>query len=404
MELGSLSKSDLIIILRAYREQYGDIVPFSSNQVHELIQLLEIEQQQKFYDDKYKVAFYTSPDSVNITRISDGMYIDVNDTFLQISGFTREETIGKKSTEINVWANAEDRDKMVEILRRDNKVTNFQADFRFKDGTIVTGLMSARFIYLNGVPHILSVTRDISEIVKLQDELKKAQEKLHRVNKLEAMGRVAGNVGHEFKNYLMVINNYLLLLANEINNEQQDDFDIILQYVEKAIKLSRQLMNLGKSSRLENNKITDINKYIKDSQTLFSKITKKHELHYYLDMDLKPAHIDQNDLEHIFINLLLNASDAMMRPGYISIKTEHIPNIESNTHNFAKIIIEDIGCGIEPELQPRIFEPFFSTKGENGNGLGLAIIYSLINRIGGNIEIESEVDKGTKVIIRIPSN
>ncbi len=138
--------------------------------IHALNQSLEQKvevrtQSLKESEEKFRLAFSTSPDSININRLKDGLYIDVNDGFTKITGYTRDKTVGKTSKEINIWADLRDRQKLVEKLKKSEGVNSLQAKFRMKDGRIIDGQMSAVVINLGGVPHIISITRDISKQV-----------------------------------------------------------------------------------------------------------------------------------------------------------------------------------------------------------------------------------------------
>jgi len=139
------------------------------------------ENALKESEELFRRAFQTSPDSININRLADGMYIKINQGFTSIMGFTEEEIIGKTSLEKNIWVNPDERIKLVQGLKRDGFVTNHEALFKKKDGSIVSGLMSASYIDLNGVPHILSITRNISDIKKIQNELQVNEERFRRV-------------------------------------------------------------------------------------------------------------------------------------------------------------------------------------------------------------------------------
>jgi|AMFO01.1.fsa_nt_gi PAS domain S-box len=114
-------------------------------------------------EERFRLAFHTSPDSINLNRLEDGVYVDVNDGFTRITGFSRDEVIGKSSLEIKIWNDPEDRRRLLRELKRHGVVRNLEAEFRMKDGRIRTGLMSAAVITLGGVPQILSITKDITE-------------------------------------------------------------------------------------------------------------------------------------------------------------------------------------------------------------------------------------------------
>ncbi|MBI2749522.1 MAG: EAL domain-containing protein [Burkholderiales bacterium] len=125
-------------------------------------------------EERYRTAFLTSPDAINITRMSDGCYIDVNEGFLRLTGWTRDEVIGKTALELGVWADAADRQHLVDALRRDGYYENLETQFRGKDGRIILGLMSAHIMPIKGVNCVLSVTRDIRERKAAEDKLKLA--------------------------------------------------------------------------------------------------------------------------------------------------------------------------------------------------------------------------------------
>jgi len=125
----------------------------------------------------FRSAFYTSPDSININRLEDGLYVEINRGFTEITGYTAEDVAGKTSAEINMWANPADRQRLVEGLKKHGHVKNLEAAFRTKDGGTVTGLMSAAVIMLGGVPHILSITRNIEHIKQTELALRESEER-----------------------------------------------------------------------------------------------------------------------------------------------------------------------------------------------------------------------------------
>lgn len=129
-------------------------------------------------EDLFRRAFHTSPDAVNINRLSDGLYIDVNQGFSDLTGFTREDVIGRTSAEIDIWADPDDRLRLVEGLRASGFVRNLEARFRRKDGTMRAGLMSAQLIQVGGTPHILSITRDIEEFAVARRALRESETRM----------------------------------------------------------------------------------------------------------------------------------------------------------------------------------------------------------------------------------
>ena len=126
-------------------------------------------------EEKFRIAFMTSPDSININRLSDGMYVSINEGFTNILGYTENDAIGKTSLEMNIWVNPDDRMRMVKEIEATGKVRNFETKFRSKDGEIVIGLLSASLMDLDGVPHVLTVVRDITISKNAEESLAKEQ-------------------------------------------------------------------------------------------------------------------------------------------------------------------------------------------------------------------------------------
>ena len=135
------------------------------------------EEAIRLSEEKFRKVFFTSPDSININRLEDGLYIAINKGFTQIMGYTEEEVREKTSIELNIWANADDRKKLSEELKSKGFFENLEAKFRKKDGRLVDGLMSACIIELEGVPHILSITRDITDRKQVETGLRLSEER-----------------------------------------------------------------------------------------------------------------------------------------------------------------------------------------------------------------------------------
>jgi PAS domain S-box-containing protein len=132
-------------------------------------------------EERFHSAFQTSPDSVNINRLSDGLYVNINEGFSKLTGYSQEDVAGKTSLEINIWENPADRALLVEELMGKGFVENLEATFRLKDGTTRTGLMSARVFHIQGVPHILSVTRDMTELKEAMSTILESEQKFRSV-------------------------------------------------------------------------------------------------------------------------------------------------------------------------------------------------------------------------------
>ncbi|MCB0748737.1 MAG: PAS domain S-box protein, partial [Ignavibacteriae bacterium] len=146
--------------------------------IYDVTEGKKVENELVESEKRFREVFLTSPDSININRLSDGLYVNVNEGFLKITGYTFEEVLGKTSKEINIWQNIKERDKLVALLEKNGSVLNFESKFRMKDGTVLDGLMSSSITSINGEPHIISVTRNISQLKLAQNKLKESEERL----------------------------------------------------------------------------------------------------------------------------------------------------------------------------------------------------------------------------------
>lgn len=132
-------------------------------------------------DEKFRLAFQTSPDSINFNRLSDGMYLDINEGFTKLTGYTHEDAVGRTSVDLNIWYDSKDRERLVQALMSHGYVENFESRFRKKNSQIGIGLMSARILTMNGERVILSITRDITDREKIQEALQKSEEQYRSI-------------------------------------------------------------------------------------------------------------------------------------------------------------------------------------------------------------------------------
>jgi two-component system sensor histidine kinase/response regulator len=166
------SKVELLKKLKDLQDEYNSLKELYERDISLLSQS---EEKIRKSDEKFRIAYMTSPDSININRLSDGMYVSVNDGFTSILGYTEKDSIGRTSLEMNIWANPDDRANMVKEIEAKGRVKNFETKFLSKDGNIVNGLLSASLIDLDGIPHVLTVVRDITIRKKAEEALEKEQ-------------------------------------------------------------------------------------------------------------------------------------------------------------------------------------------------------------------------------------
>ncbi|MGO9568072.1 MAG: PAS domain S-box protein [Desulfomonilaceae bacterium] len=145
--------------------------------VEEITDRKKSEEALRESEELFRLAFQTGPDPVTISTLKDGLYVDLNDGFTSFTGYSRDDAVGKSSTELDIWNDPEDRRRLVRTLQEEGHVQNLEAKFRLKDGRVVTGLMSARVFMLKGEPHLLSIVRDIEEWRRTQEALRESEAK-----------------------------------------------------------------------------------------------------------------------------------------------------------------------------------------------------------------------------------
>jgi len=161
----------------------------------DITERINAQEQLQHSEEKFRLAFLTSPDSININRLKDGLYVNINRGFTQILGYTEADVIGKTSTELNIWKNLEDRMRLVKGVEERGMIENLEAEFLTKTGETKFGLMSATIIQLDNEPHILNITRDITERRCAEEELKEYREDLEaivqqRTEELETQNKI----------------------------------------------------------------------------------------------------------------------------------------------------------------------------------------------------------------------
>lgn len=178
-------------------------------------------------EEKFRSAFDSSPDAVNINRLSDGLYVEINQGFTELTGYTRGDVCGKTSKDIDIWCDFKDRERLVSELKRHGFCSNIQTEFRKKDKSTTTALMSARVITLNDEPHIISITRDISESIKAANDLAEAHMKLNFHIENSPLAVIEWANGTQVSKWSKQAENFFGWKAEEVIGKNWNDFKFI---------------------------------------------------------------------------------------------------------------------------------------------------------------------------------
>jgi len=363
------------------------------------------EQALKKNEEKYRTIFENSRDTIYITSIA-GNIIEFNPAGVALFGYSRDEIIG--SDIIKIYNDPQDREKFKETIRKKGFVRDYEIKFKKKDDTRIDCLLTST-LWHSGNGEILGyqgIIRDITEQKRMISQLQQMQ-------KMEAIGTLAGGIAHNFNNLLMTIqgNTSLMLMKTDPEHPHYKKLRTIEQHIQHGSDLSRQLLGFARGGQHES-KTINLNVIARMSSKIFASTKKELSVHYNLEENLLPISADPGQIEQTILNLLVNASHAMPDGGDIFIQTENVfldefqlAAYQEIGGQYAKISVTDTGIGMDETTMEKIFEPFFTTKKHGqGTGLGLSSAYGIIKNHSGYITVYSEPGKGSTFIIYLPAS
>jgi len=355
---------------------------------------------------RYRRLFESAKDGILILDAETGIVVDVNPFLTRLLGYPYENFVGKAVWELGPFKDI--------VANRDNFTELQQKEYiRYEDKPLETAdgqHVDVEFVsnvYLADNKKVIQCNiRDITEQRKLEAELRQAQ-------KMEAVGRLAGGVAHDFNNMLQVI-----LGHTEIALEQADrsrrlfaDLTEIQKAAKRSAGLTRQLLAFARKQKIEP-EILDLNDAVSGMLKMLRRLIGEDiHLAWMPGIDLRPVEIDPSQVDQIFANLCLNARDAITGAGKVTLETGNVTidaaycagHAEAVPGEYVFLSVSDNGRGMDKETLAHIFEPFFTTKeiGE-GTGLGLATVYGIVKQNGGFIYAYSEPGIGTTFKIYLP--
>jgi len=386
-----------------YKDKAGNVIGVEGI-TRDITELKRAEEALRKSEERFRLTFHTSPDAITLSKASDGKFVDVNEGFTKNIGYTREESIGKTSFALNIWKNSGDRKRLISALTKNGRVENLELEFSAKDGSIIIGLLSARFMTIDDETIMLSIIRNITEHKKLEQQL-------YQANKLQALGTLAGGIAHNFNNLLMSIAGHASLIESEEVSKENTRARIqgIEVCVRSASDLTKQLLGLARGGKYEIRAI-DINELLVDSANMFGRTRKEIQIHTTLYCAPVVVNVDKNQIEQVLLNLFVNAWQAMPEGGDLFIETSIATLDEAycqphnlNPGRYCKLSVADTGIGMDEETRHCAFDPFFTTKDkECGTGLGLASVYGIVKNHGGIVHVLSEPNCGATFNIYLP--
>ncbi len=354
----------------------------------------------------------------------DGIYMsDTKGNFLygnrrceEIIGYRRDELIGKNFLELSILSEGS-LGKAAELLQANIEGRSTGPDemeLINKEGRLIpVEINTSVFKHMDQGIIVLAFVRDITERRHAEEERQKLQERLQHADKMESIGTLAGGIAHDFNNLLMGIQGYasLVLLDLDPSHPHYERLKRIEEQVQAGAGLTGQLLGFARGGRYEV-KPADMNDIIKRTSSMFARTRKEVVVHRKYGKDLLSVQVDRGQMEQVFLNLYVNAWQAMPEGGELYLMTENVLVDDEQASQYAirpgryvKVSVVDTGKGIGDKIRERIFDPFFTTKEMGkGTGLGLAMVYGIIKGHKGFINVDSKPGHGTTFTFYLPAS
>jgi two-component system NtrC family sensor kinase len=373
--------------------------------LHDISERIAIEAELRKANNFLTNIIQSSVDGIVVVDVK-GNVLVFNQGAENILGYSAEEVKGDPRIMRRIFK----PDLARELMRRirsgeygpPGKLNPTRLTFTRKDGGEAPVNFSAAII-TEGGDELASVGifSDRTERVRLQRQLEEAQRQVVQAEKIGSLGRLAAGVAHEINNPLAGILIYAETLMKEVGDRPQwrEDLQEIINQTLRCKQIVTRLLEFSRQS-LGQRVLFDLNELVGRCVDLLARQSLFHDVRVVLDPapDLPQIVGDPGELQQVCTNLMINAADAMLGQGQLTIRTHFAPQPEQVVLEFA-----DTGPGIDPEIQDKIFEPFFTTKPPgSGTGLGLSIVYGIIQRHKGSIEVKSPAEGGATFTIKLP--
>ena len=351
-------------------------------------------------EERFSKAFLCNPDPISITTMNAERYVEVNDAWLEYTAYQRDEVIGHTSSELSSWAIPEERDQIIIQIQEHGKIRNLETKFKIKSGEIRTVLLSAEIIDMENEPHLLFVSKDITEwrmaekrSLELMMELKSANLELKDF---------AYIVSHDLKAPLRGIRS----LADWLYNDYQDKFDeegkeqldMLINRVDRMNKLIEGILRYSRlTSKNEEKTVININQVVEEAIEM---LQPPNNISIIIENEMPWLTLERTRTQQLFTNLINNAMKYMDKPnGEIRISCQ-------KQGEFWQFSIQDNGCGIEEKNFDNIFTVFKTLKSRDeyeSTGIGLTIVKKIVEIYGGTVWVESKFGKGSTFYFTVPS-
>ena len=413
-----VAKDEVIVVIeffmehaRSEDERFVALIAASCAQLASIIARKSAEDALRASEARFVRLAESGIIGITIADVA-GNILEANDTYLNMVGFSRDELIGGTVR----WSDLTPpefkalSDSAGAQLQERGVARAWETETFRKDGSRVPVLVGVAMLEY---PQCIAFTADLTERKSAERALHESEARLRQAQKMEAVGRLAGGVAHDFNNVLSVILGYGEMILSDLKagDPMRGDVQDIVKAGKRAAGLTRQLLMFSRQQVLAP-KVLDLNDVLKGMDDVLRRILGADvDLVSLSNPSLGRVIVDPSSVEQLIVNLVVNARDAMPTGGKLTIETknvfldeDHAREIAGAKHGpFVMLAVTDTGVGIDKATQVRIFEPFFTTKDKDkGTGLGLSTVHGIVQQSGGSISVYSEPGTGTSFRIYFP--
>jgi PAS domain S-box-containing protein len=377
----------------------------------------QAEEQLRRAEENYRSIYDNAVEGIYRSS-REGGFIAANPAMARMLGYDSVQELIESVTDVTrqLYVRPETRAEFQRLIEQQGFVRGFELQCYRKDGSIAWHAISTRAVrdQAGAVICYEGIAEDITERKQAEAELRENQERLRLAQKMEAVGRLAAGVAHDFNNMLAVImgSAELMRMRLQPDHPAQANAEDILKAATRAASLTRQLLAYSRKQVLQP-KVLDLNAVVTEIEGMLRQVLGAHiEITAVLGPALGRVRADPGQLQQVVLNLVVNARDAMPEGGKLTIETANAELDSSCTGGrdwavqpgpYVLLAVSDTGCGMDADTRARALEPFFTTKEPGkGTGLGLSTVYGIVKQSGGHIDICSEPGRGTTVRIHLP--
>jgi PAS domain S-box-containing protein len=374
-----------------------------------LLHVRDLGERQRAEDERNRLilALEQSAEAIFITD-AHGIIQYANRAFEQITGYPRSDALGQQPSLLRSGKHDAEFYRQMWATLNHGSVWSGHVINKRKDGRLFQAELTISPVRdpRGEVINFVAVSRDITREVELEEQL-------HQAQKMDSIGRLAGGVAHDFNNLLTSILGFAHIVYDALppNDPLLQDTREIIFAGERAAQLTRQLLAFSRK-QVAQVQALNMNTVLREMEQLLRRtLGEDVELRVDLDPHLGLCQGDLMQMQQVLLNLAVNARDAMPRGGQLTIRTVGLDLDETfcqtrvglRPGRYVRVSVGDTGSGIPEEMRQHIFEPFFTTKEKGrGTGLGLSMVYAIVQQARGHIEFESEKDRGTEFILHFP--